>query len=335
MSVIAKISVGDIFYYEVDGTPTHSAPKGSVSIVKSDAGGTTYINNSGTTWLKTIKPAYGEMYISDSTTIKNWNDYTLGSFYSFDGDNTWTSNVLYGFIKGTDVTFGDYIEYTGSTRIRVVIKARRTTSGGSGRWLQFEHTPAYNFTIPASSSSGFHTESGSGTGGSGMVYVQEIVTNDQITLAFSPVTRQGGGSAAQRQFINRHAQLGIYKIDEAVEEVLFQEDWESGDFTNNSWNVVNDSENIWVVGTADNNGGSYSAYISNDGGTSQTYNINNSEISHYYKDFVRVRMRLVQHNMIMVRLLLLVLQQLLLLGQKYQLLKRLLVEMVGLVRMLI
>ena len=36
MGVLNQISVGDIMYYQVDDIPTHSAPKGSVSILNTD-----------------------------------------------------------------------------------------------------------------------------------------------------------------------------------------------------------------------------------------------------------------------------------------------------------
>jgi hypothetical protein len=42
MGVIAKVSVGDIFYYQVDDVPTHTAPKGSVALMVS---GSTYSNS--------------------------------------------------------------------------------------------------------------------------------------------------------------------------------------------------------------------------------------------------------------------------------------------------
>jgi len=53
----------------------------------------------------------------------------------------------------------------------------------------------------------------------------------------------------------------------------------------NSWTVANDATNVWVVGTAESNGGIYSAYISDDGGTSASYTITVADTSHFYKDF--------------------------------------------------
>ena len=55
--------------------------------------------------------------------------------------------------------------------------------------------------------------------------------------------------------------------------VPFFDDFESG----NNWMLINgELENKWVHGSAVNNGGQYSLYISNDGGTSHAYTVNKS-----------------------------------------------------------
>lgn len=62
----------------------------------------------------------------------------------------------------------------------------------------------------------------------------------------------------------------------------FTENWESGQ---GDWVFVNDSQtNAWHIGTADPHQGSYSAYISNDDGTSNAYTINSTSVSHIYRD---------------------------------------------------
>ena len=51
------------------------------------------------------------------------------------------------------------------------------------------------------------------------------------------------------------------------------------------WNIVNGSQtNIWVKGTATNNGGTQSMYVSNDGGTTNAYSTGSSSVVHFYKD---------------------------------------------------
>lgn len=61
----------------------------------------------------------------------------------------------------------------------------------------------------------------------------------------------------------------------------------SNDFesTCNEWTVVNGSAvNQWFWGTATNNGGSKSMYITKDGGTTNTYDNTSASIVHFYKD---------------------------------------------------
>jgi len=74
-----------------------------------------------------------------------------------------------------------------------------------------------------------------------------------------------------------------FKINDVSADLL-DEGFESGNFTANSWTVVNDDTNEWVVGTADSETGTYSAYVSDDGGTSAEYNNSTSQVSHFYKD---------------------------------------------------
>ncbi|MCK5169660.1 MAG: hypothetical protein KAQ75_07265, partial [Bacteroidales bacterium] len=57
-------------------------------------------------------------------------------------------------------------------------------------------------------------------------------------------------------------------------------------FAANGWTVVNDATNAYYVGTAAFNGGTYGAYISTDGGTTNDYNNGTSQVSHFYRDIV-------------------------------------------------
>jgi len=68
---------------------------------------------------------------------------------------------------------------------------------------------------------------------------------------------------------------------EVVAPVL-SETWESGIGT---WTAANNGTNNWAVGTAVANTGTQSAYISNDGGTSNAYDNSTSQVSHIYKSF--------------------------------------------------
>lgn len=68
--------------------------------------------------------------------------------------------------------------------------------------------------------------------------------------------------------------------------VLFSEDWESNSFATNGWSLVNNGTNDWEIGTDNPISGTFSGYISNDGGTTNAYNLTVSQVSHMYVDIV-------------------------------------------------
>ena len=62
----------------------------------------------------------------------------------------------------------------------------------------------------------------------------------------------------------------------------FMEDFEGTD----NWTTVGTGNNEWVIGTAVNNGGNKSLYVSKNSGTTHEYDTNVSAVSHAYRDFV-------------------------------------------------
>jgi hypothetical protein len=57
-----------------------------------------------------------------------------------------------------------------------------------------------------------------------------------------------------------------------------------GSFAGNNWTVVNAASHQWVVGTATFASGANGAYISNDGGLTNSYSNTLSQTSHFYRD---------------------------------------------------
>jgi hypothetical protein len=98
---------------------------------------------------------------------------------------------------------------------------------------------------------------------------------------------ENNGSVGSGPFAIDDLRLHFYvKNKEFQTTFLIDEDWESNSFTAHTWTLVNDSQNGWVVGTDNGtNHGTYSAYISDDGGTTASYTITNPEVSHLYIDF--------------------------------------------------
>jgi hypothetical protein len=294
MSILNTVSVGDIFYYHVDDFPNHVAPKGSISILNTDTyeNSLMWVNNDGnTTWLKIISNSYTEMFLSDNTTLVGFDSQTASltppfAWYSWAGSDTYTQGDTLDFIKSNDATFGDYLEYTGNTLIRAIVYQTSTNRAGTGKWMSWRFGPAKNFISPSRGFNDTYVINNASTNNCSGSWVFEFSNGDNTTAAISPIEREGGGGpAAGRQYIPKHTQLVVTKIDEALKSLKFNEGWESSGFTENSWTVVNDTTNVWVVGQAENNGGTSSAYVSDDGGTSASYTNTTSNISHFYKDF--------------------------------------------------
>lgn len=286
MGVLNQISVGDIMYYQVDDIPTHSAPKGSVSILNTDGYENAFMwvnNNGNTVWLKLISPSYTKMFISDNTVGTDFDSQTIGGWYSLT-DQPYTIEISQDFEKFNDPTFGDALRYTGTTLSRMYSIQSTTLRGGTGKWMSWNIAPAQNFTIPTEYNGGFANDNSATTNiGSGRIL--DLITNDNLTCAISPVSREAGGGAATRTYIPKHSELTVVKVDKALKKIFFNEGWESSGFTENSWTVTNDTTNVWVIGQAENNGGTSSAYVSDDGGTSASYTITTANVSHFYKDF--------------------------------------------------
>jgi hypothetical protein len=302
MGVISQISVGDVMYYQVDDIPTHTAPKGSVAIMSGSTytNGFTYVNNDGgTTWLKCITPSYGEIYLSNATNTADFEAQTVGSFYPFNTTPTgaaWTlsPDSSSDWFLATENGDADDLEYSGTPTMRVFASTNLTVRGGSAKWVSYNITTAQNFSVITTSLNSFYTADNGATANCTHNTIREVGTNDYLLPAVSPIAREGGGGAATRSVIFRHAQLSCIKIDEPLVNIpLFLEDWESSGFTENGWTVVNDdpNDNVWVVGQAENNtaGGTSAAYITTyaSSGASATYagNGTSDSISHIWRDF--------------------------------------------------
>jgi hypothetical protein len=128
-------------------------------------------------------------------------------------------------------------------------------------------------------------------------YISETITIPRLDiidqtkrLVFSWVNN--GSSGTNPPMSIDSLRISYYVIDEAnTVSNSNVETWEGGNFTDNGWTVVNDGATVnnWVVGTAEQadsgETGSYSAYISDDGGATASYNITDTGISHFYRDF--------------------------------------------------
>lgn len=276
MAILENISVGDVTYYLVDDVPTHSASKGSVAIKKNTYESRVYVNNDGgTTWLKCLNGEYGEMYFSNFTTLRDTTQ------------NTWSSLANITSLEGNLYGFGvttNQLKYTGDTLSKFFTTISTTVRGGTAKWMDYEIGQSLNNIVPPLYQGATSIDNATWVKINSNRNVS-IVNGQFLIGGVRWLNRESGGGAADRSYTARNMNITTHKIDEA--DTYFLENWETNSFTGNSWNVVNDTVNVWVVGTAENSttGGTYSAYISNNGGTSATYTLTNAEVSHFYRDF--------------------------------------------------
>lgn len=291
MSIISNISVGDISYFFVDQPPTHFAVKGCISIFDNFL----YINNDGAnTWIKILSPDNGSLNLSEYSTGVDFDAQTIGSWYPWNSVATYTLGNSVNFSRQTDVTFGDNLRYDGISTIRVLVRQTSTNRGGTGKWMTWLIGPAKNFTIPDKYNE-FFVQDNSATQNVASLRVLELSTGDSVIASISPVDRENGGPGAQRTYLSKHSSLELIKIDESFSTNFFLEDWETGSFVTNNWNVVNPPDpsdpplgifNQWVVGSSTASTGFGSAYISTDDKI-KNYEYDNTltTIAHFYKDF--------------------------------------------------
>jgi hypothetical protein len=270
MSILQQISVGNTFYYEVDDIPTHTAPKGSVSV--DGVTGLIYQNNNGgSVWLKNVHPNYGEMHVTGNVTGRDTAQNAWNNLNAL----TWVAGEVLGFSlqNGAELRCD-----TGS--VLIVYLRLSGTVESDDKWMDYEMVTAINNTVQP-----FYL-GGTGQSVGGHVSIKscgilELKDGDYLNVGLRWTAREAGGGAATRTYIPKHCNYEVIALDKSVP--TFLEGWEGGTF--GSWSVVNDTTNQWVVGTAEAKSGSESAYVSNDGGTTAAYTNTLAEVSHFYMDF--------------------------------------------------
>ncbi len=116
-----------------------------------------------------------------------------------------------------------------------------------------------------------------------------LTSGEQATISvlFSPLS-----AGIKNAFVEIEDNIGnkaiqtIELIGEAYNAtaIPFLEDFETGNF--NNWFTVNATQtNQWHVGQPANDPDNLAAIVSNDGGTTNAYNINSSSVAHFYQDF--------------------------------------------------
>jgi len=116
----------------------------------------------------------------------------------------------------------------------------------------------------------------------GIDWVVAPGANTQFTVRFEP--QDVGAQNADLDIVFTREDYSIALSGSAYYPATlpFTEDWEAGQ---GNWNIANATQtNAWYIGEADPYDGSYSAYISNDGGVTNAYTITATSVVHLYTD---------------------------------------------------
>ena len=291
MAVLNELSVGSIVYQLVDSIPTHSATAGVVAL---DVQNGKYFIYNLTGWESLITPSYGRIYFSGSSVLTDVNDnnWYLDCASSIGGSSpgNYTVENLLGFtssfggelriIRPEDI--GRYL-LSSSTTILNVTNAHLVECG------PYVHNVSKDQSVNLTTiGRGIRGELHRSTPNNGFYHniishqIVDLFPNQCVSLA-KRYSLPAATATTGYRIVNNSIQ--VLKLEDAIVNVFFEEEWSTGTFSTNSWSVVNDSVNQWVIGTAATaSTGSYSAYISNNGGVSHTYTTANVRCSHLYRD---------------------------------------------------
>jgi hypothetical protein len=287
MAIISKQTLGDIVIYETDDFPDFLANEGDLCISKDYGLLWLYVDND---WVALKLPNAFQNAID--TTTQTWDvGADLAGFTTLGAANTtWLSSF-----NSTNFTFtgGNFLRYDGEVPARIYLETHASIENNS-RWSVNRLTlakqnqsqgglPLLSPTVALAQSIPAITTTGVTNYTSRII---DLFKDDQLIMGRNSLQGDTGGSAASRTISLRNASYFAKVIDQGkVTSPIFVENWESGSFATNGWTVVNGTQtNQWVVGTATAASGSFSAYISNNGGVSNAYTITSSSIVHIYID---------------------------------------------------
>ena len=283
MGVLQEKSVGNISYVLIDDMyPVFSGKSGTVAI--SSLGGV-FTCETGYTWTTyTNKNIGAEIY------AYNHNDGaaflpTLDAWFNFNSVATTTPYVLTTNSSGFTLTLASsapQLNISGDNIGRFMGVSNNTFRATNTQWNQIRCSPSRNNVIPIRyQTAHFGTSAQNDTMNilTPILFTGSNRNNDYFFEGYYIDSRETTTASLNRLF-------NKVSLDLIEQPVFFNEVGNSLDFTKNGWVVVNDSTNIWFMGTGTTfSGGGTSMYISSDGGITPSYNNGISQVSHFYKDF--------------------------------------------------
>ena len=296
MAIIAEHTLGRMTIYHCDSGP---------DFTPTEDGSIAYVEDKGTMFIWQIDQWFAvnvhdseEIYVNatNSFDVRTDDDGAQGIDTRYivpDTTQSWTAN---GLSSGNWSLTNNYrLTYNGAPSIRALVKGTVSVVTGDTNWNHTALLIGVNDSIPSPSieqaSSNDPTAVGGGTPIANTVRVCQLLTlntGDYLSMGRGSLAFSTGGGPSNNYTHNLNlCTLSVQVVDTSrhiAQTTVFTEDWESGSFATNGWTAVNGGTNDWFVGTATNNGGTFGAYVSDDSGTSNSYNIDVAQVSHVYKD---------------------------------------------------
>lgn len=273
----SEISIGDINYYIGDTiSPTFSAPTGSVYIIKDDnttENKTLFLNKGDNIWEKCIHGSYGKILGTNSTarntTQNTWTALNVGNF-----SETLTS----GEFEIDTVNNNNTLKYTGHTPVKTSVTLNVNIANTVNQ-MTFQTGVSRNLLTPFLYN-GNTLPGGNNYNNIHSLDTYNLDTNEFITGGIRWVTADTGGPTSRLDYTPVYIHKEVYVIDSSID--IYKELWDDS----SDWTIVNDTTNIWGVGTAQSNGSNgQSIYISDDNFATATYDVDTAQVSHFYREF--------------------------------------------------
>lgn len=280
VKVIAKQTVGGVEYQLVDSNLLfdYVAKKGTIAIIENEE--KIYINvDGGSDWMELSPESNSSVYSHNNGNAIYYNTFTVGGFYL---------NSAFGFTNWTGTT-DDYFTYNQRGQLIanenyvgkfLCITTSQFLANSAHAW-RFNVGSAKNNTLfyPIVGGDVAAVVSASTNLWSARVYNLDGNVQDKASGAFSVAV-----APFNRYYTPRNLKMTLVLLQSP--KTLVFDGFENGTFTSKGWTTVqNGQTNQWWIGSATASGGTYSAYVSQDSGTTATYNKNSSSVSHFYKDF--------------------------------------------------
>lgn len=282
MAVLNEISVGGIIYQEIDSIPTHSATYGVVAFDKKNG---RVFNFNGSGWELMMRPRSGRIFHEGNvTTLTDTNNTNWVAHTGTTNVPAFNEEDLLGFTSSNPDSLNGELKINSIEDIGRYMITVSSTLQSNGQIYVTQIAPVIDGATPVNyiQSAMLRVTAGQRNNITS-VRIADLLTNSRVSMSKRYIAAGGGGDPG---YYVRNTSIQVIKVEEPIIEYTLKEDWNSATFSN--WTVVNSTGiNRWVVGTATSFSGSYSAYISNNGGLTNTYTITggpNPEVSHFYKD---------------------------------------------------